>query len=83
MDWDCGLPFLEPCTFINVNVQCYHPLMEGYEFTSFCSAIRVCMCLAMSTICIVVGGTSLATPSLCFSEVYKLLDISSWALSST
>jgi hypothetical protein len=32
MDWDCGLPFMEPCTFIDVNAQCCHPLTEGYEF---------------------------------------------------
>jgi hypothetical protein len=67
MDWDCGLPFLEPCTFIDANMQLWHPLMEDYKSTSFCNANRVCICLDMSMILGRVGGTNLVTPSTWFS----------------
>jgi hypothetical protein len=53
--------------FIDANAQLWHPLTEGYKFTSFCNANRVCMCLVTSTILDIVGGTSLATPSIWFS----------------
>jgi hypothetical protein len=67
MDRDYRLPFLEPCTIIDVNMQLWHPLMEGCKFTSFCNANRVYMCLFTSMILDRVEGTSLATPIVWFS----------------
>jgi hypothetical protein len=62
-----GCHFWNPILVTDVNARCYHPLMEGYEFTSFCYVVRVCMCLAMSMILDRIGGTSLATPRVWFS----------------
>jgi hypothetical protein len=56
--------------FIDANVQPWHPLTEGYEFTSFCNANRVYMCLFQYIIPIRCGGTSSVTPSVQFL-IYK------------
>jgi hypothetical protein len=62
-----GCHFWNPVLVTDVNMRCCHPLMEGYEFTSFCCVVRVCMCLATSMILDRIGGTSLATPRVWFS----------------
>jgi hypothetical protein len=62
-----GCHFWNPVLVTDVNARHCHPLMEGYEFTSFCCVVLGCMYLATSMILDRVGGTTLAAPRVWFS----------------